>query len=80
VKDPAQTGSGIHGIIKKIAINSNQEADSKLSDRNLDRDKGSLYRYGDEVYGEELTRSFLQAIEEEIQRKYIPPFLSTVSV
>lgn len=79
IKDPAQSGSGIHNIIKKIAQKKIDNADSRLVDRNLERDKGSLYRYGDEVYGEELTRSFLQEIEEGIKKKYIPPFLSTVN-
>ena len=80
MKDPAQSGSGIHNIIKKIAQKRIDNADTGLVDRNLERDKGSLYRYGDETYGEELTRSFLQEIEEGIKRKYIPPFLSAVHV
>jgi len=75
VKDPAQSGSGIHGIIEKIAKRSINKVDSRLVDENIKRDKGSLYRYGDEVYGDELTRSFLQAIEEEIRSTYIPTFL-----
>lgn len=79
IKDPAQSGSGIHNIIEKIARKRIDNADSGLVDRNLARDKGSLYRYGDETYGEELTRSFLQEIEEGIKRKYIPPFLSPVN-
>lgn len=76
VKDPAQSGSGIHGIIEKIAGNNNREIDSHLVDENLRKDKGSLYRYGDDVYGNDATRSYLQRIEEGIQRKYIPPFLA----
>jgi len=79
IKDPAQSGSGIHTIIENIAQKRIENADSGLVDRNLERDKGSLYRYGDETYGEELTRSFLQEIEEDIKRKYIPAFLSTVN-
>lgn len=74
-KDPAQSGSGIHGIIRKIAENHAQKVDHELADENLKRDKGSLYRYGDDVYGDDATRSYLQRIEEEIQEKYIPPFL-----
>jgi asparagine synthase (glutamine-hydrolysing) len=76
-KDPAQSGSGIHGIIKKIANNHTQKIDSDLVDENLRRDKGSLYRYGDDVYGDDTTRSYLQRIEEDIQKKYIPPFLAS---
>ncbi|UCH81843.1 MAG: asparagine synthase (glutamine-hydrolyzing) [Nitrospiraceae bacterium] len=79
IKDPAQSGSGINRIIEKIARKNIDNADSVLVNRNIERDKGSLYRYGDETYGEELTRSFLQEIEEGIKKKYIPPFLSTVS-
>ncbi|MBW1782742.1 MAG: asparagine synthase (glutamine-hydrolyzing) [Deltaproteobacteria bacterium] len=75
-KDPAQSGSGIHGIIEKIANRQVRKIDSELVDENLRRDKGSLYRYGDEVYGDDAPRSYLQAIEEGIQKKYIPPFLS----
>jgi len=75
IKDPAQTGSGIHGIIKMIAERNIRDADTVLVDRNIERDKGSLYRYGDETYGDELTRSFLQGIEEKIKKKYIPGFL-----
>jgi asparagine synthase (glutamine-hydrolysing) len=74
-KDPAQSGSGIHRIIEKIAGKHVQKIDNHLVDENLRRDKGSLYRYGDDVYGDEAPRSYLQAIEEEIQKKYIPPFL-----
>ena len=75
-KDPAQSGSGIHGIIEKIASHSNEKIDERLAEINVGRDKGSLYRYGDDIYGDELTRSYLQRIEEDIQKKYIPDFLS----
>lgn len=76
-KDPAQSGSGIHGIIENIASHSNEKIDERLAEINVGRDKGSLYRYGDDIYGEELTRSYLQRIEEDIQKKYIPAFLSS---
>jgi asparagine synthase (glutamine-hydrolysing) len=76
-KDPAQSGSGIHGIIEKIASHSNEKIDERLAEINVGRDKGSLYRYGDDIYGDELTRSYLQRIEENIQKKYIPAFLSS---
>jgi asparagine synthase (glutamine-hydrolysing) len=75
-KDPAQSGSGIHGIIENIAGNGGQKIDSDLVDENLRKDKGSLYRYGDDIYGNDFTRSYLQRIEENIQKKYIPPFLA----
>ncbi len=75
-KDPAQSGSGIHGIIENIADNGGQKIDSDLVDENLRKDKGSLYRYGDDIYGNDVTRSYLQRIEENIQKKYIPPFLA----
>ncbi|MDY7032594.1 MAG: asparagine synthetase B [Thermodesulfobacteriota bacterium] len=76
-KDPAQSGSGIHELIDKIAIHNTQKIDSDLVDENIKRDKGSLYRYGDEVYGDDMPRYYLQKIEEKIQRKYIPPFLAS---
>ncbi|GAB4258296.1 MAG: asparagine synthase (glutamine-hydrolyzing) [Deferrisomatales bacterium] len=75
IKDPAQTGSGIHEIIKRIARRKLSGVDSALAERNMARDKGSLYRYGDEEYGEDLSRTLLQQIEEEIRRAYIPSFL-----
>jgi len=75
-KNPAQSGSGIHGIIKKIANNHVQNVDSDLVDENLRRDKGSIYRYGDDIYGDDAPRFYLQRIEEDIQKKYIPPFLA----
>jgi asparagine synthase (glutamine-hydrolysing) len=78
-KDPAQSGSGIHGIIEKIANNHTKKIDSDLVDENLRKDKGSLYRYGDDSYGKDSTRSYLQKIEEDIQRRYIPPFLADQS-
>lgn len=71
-KDPAQSGSGIHSIIREIAAHASEEIDSKMVDKNIDRDKGSLYRYGDEEYGDETARSFLQNIEERIFSKFIP--------
>jgi asparagine synthase (glutamine-hydrolysing) len=76
VKDPAQSGSGIHGTIERIARESSRALDSALVEKNIRRDKGSLYRYGTGVYGDELTRCYLQRIEEEIKSKYIPAFLN----
>lgn len=77
-KDPAQSGSGIHGIIERIAARRMGSHDAELSARNLAADKGSLYRYGVdyEDYGEDLTRAFLQEIEEDIKQRFIPPFLT----
>ena len=76
-KDPAQSGSGIHKIIEKIALHSEEDIDEELAEMNVERDKGSLYRYGDDQYGEELTRSYLQRIEEDIKKKYIPAYLNS---
>lgn len=76
-KNPAQSGSGIHGIIGKIANNHVQNVDSDLVDENLRRDKGSIYRYGDDIYGDDASRFYLQRLEEDIQKKYIPPFLAS---
>ena len=76
VKDPAQSGSGIHGMIERIAKKKHGVLDSELVKENIRRDKGSLYRYGDGVYGDEITRCYLQQIEEDIKKKYIPAFLN----
>jgi asparagine synthase (glutamine-hydrolysing) len=76
VKDPAQSGSGIHGIIEKIAEEHTQRIDSHVVDENIKRDKGSLYRYGDDTYGDDAPRFYLQQIETGIQKKYIPPYLA----
>jgi asparagine synthase (glutamine-hydrolysing) len=45
--------------------------------RNIDRDKGSLYRYGDEDYGEQNARCYLQEIEDKIKKRFIPAFLES---
>jgi asparagine synthase (glutamine-hydrolysing) len=74
-KDPAQSGSGIHGIIENISQKHIDTLDSDLASVNIQRDKGSLYRYGEGCYGSEVTRSYLQKIEEEIKNIYIPAFL-----
>lgn len=76
IKDPAQSGSGIHGIVEKIAVKNIDIVDKELVAENIKRDKGSLYRYGEEVYGDELARSYLQQIEENIKSKYIPAYLT----
>ncbi|MGD9031359.1 MAG: asparagine synthase (glutamine-hydrolyzing) [Desulfobacteraceae bacterium] len=76
-KDPAQSGSGIHEIIRKIANNHTRNIDSDLVNENLMRDKGSLYRYGDDEYGDDAPRFYLQQIEKEIQKNYIPPYLAS---
>lgn len=76
VKDPAQSGSGIHTIIERIAQRSMVGIDEQLAEENIRRDKGSLYRYGDDRYGEAIARSYLQKIEQDIQRRYIPAYLS----
>jgi asparagine synthase (glutamine-hydrolysing) len=76
VKDPAQSGSGIHGIVEKIARAHIGSVDRSLVDENIRRDKGSLYRYGNDSYGEDAPRFYLQQIEEDIKRKYIPGFLA----
>lgn len=77
-KDPAQSGSGIHQIIQNIAAAKAGVVEEKMVDKNIARDKGSLYRYGDEYehYGESRARFYLQRIEDDIRKRFIPPFLS----
>ena len=77
VKDPAQSGSGIHKIVEDIAAKHIKKIDSEVVDENIKRDKGSLYRYGDDSYGKSVARVYLQHIEDGIKKRYIPPFLCT---
>ena len=74
-KDPAQSGSGIHRIIHDLAAKRVGRVASDKVERNIQRDKGSLYRYGDDVYGDESARCYLQGIEDDIRKRFIPPFL-----
>ncbi|MBU2517391.1 MAG: asparagine synthase C-terminal domain-containing protein, partial [Proteobacteria bacterium] len=76
-KDPAQSGSGIHQIIQNIAASKAGVIKDEVVDKNIARDKGSIYRYGDEYehYGESRARFYLQQIEDDIRRRFIPPFL-----
>lgn len=74
-KDPAQSGSGIHQIIANIAAQRVGAVEPRVVQKNIDRDKGSLYRYGDDHYGQKQARYFLQQIEDDIRARYIPPFL-----
>lgn len=75
VKDPAQSGSGIHDIVEKLAKAHIGTVDQGLVDENIRRDKGSLYRYGEDSYGHDAPRFYLQQIEEKIKKRYIPQFL-----
>jgi len=76
-KNPAQSGSGIHEIVEKIAKRHISGIDHDLVNENINRDKGSIYRYGDDIYGDDAARIYVQRIEEDIQKKYIPPFLAS---
>jgi asparagine synthase (glutamine-hydrolysing) len=75
-KNPAQSGSGIHEIITNIAKRHIFGIDHDLVTVNINRDKGSIYRYGNNIYGDDASRIYVQQIEEEIQKRYIPPFLA----
>ena len=76
-KNPAQSGSGIHKIVEKIAKRNISGIDHDLVDENIKRDKGSIYRYEEDMYGDDAARIYVQRIEEDIQKKYIPPFLTS---
>lgn len=76
VKDPAQSGSGIHGIIENIAGTNGRFFDDDLVNENIRIDKGSLYRYGEGTYGEAVARNYLQAIHQKIQGAYLPAILT----
>jgi len=75
-KNPAQSGSGIHEIIENIAKRHIGGIDYNLVHVNINSDKGSIYRYGNNVYGDDAARIYVQRMEEDIQKKYIPPFLA----
>ncbi|MEA3360881.1 MAG: asparagine synthase-related protein [Thermodesulfobacteriota bacterium] len=75
-KNPAQSGSGIHKIVQKIAKRHISGIDHDLVNENIKRDKGSIYRYEEDMYGDDAARIYVQRIEEDIQKKYIPPFLA----
>ncbi len=70
VKDPAQSGSGIHQIIENLAKAHSGDANAELVNENIRTDKGSLYRYGEGIYGEDGARSYVQMIHQEIQSDY----------
>jgi asparagine synthase (glutamine-hydrolysing) len=76
IKDPAQSGSGIHGIIEKIARKHVVAPDTDLVAENIKTDKGSIYRYGEGVYGEDIARDYLQGLYQKIQDRFRPAILS----
>jgi len=75
-KDPAQTGSGIHGMVERVASRHIEEIQPELVAQNIQDDKGSIYRYGEIVYGEDLTRFFLQQLVDDIRQRFTVQFLS----
>lgn len=74
-KDPAQSGSGIHQIIENIARTQPVSLNTDLVAENIKLDKGSLYRYGEGTYGEDITRNYLQRLYMNIQSAYEPSIL-----
>ncbi|GKS59318.1 asparagine synthase [Nitrospira sp.] len=76
-KDPAQSGSGIHGLIERSVLKGKTPANELLVEQNRLRDKGSLYRYGGgaDEYGEDVVRSYLEGLAHSIRREYVPDFL-----
>jgi asparagine synthase (glutamine-hydrolysing) len=63
-KDMAQSGSGIHGLVKKVA--EEYFEGKKVDDVEL-ADKGSNYRYIDEDYGTPEMRAYMQEITKANQ-------------
>ncbi len=79
-KDPAQTGSGIHGLIERAVLRQSGEAeevDEELVAQNWSNDKGSLYRYppNQDGYGHAKVRAYLEGLSNEIRQRFIPEFL-----
>lgn len=72
VKDPAQSGSGIHALIERAVLGRAVEVDEELAARNLCLDKGSLYRYpsGHGPYGHPAVRAYLEGLALDIKRRY----------
>ncbi|MGH7255470.1 MAG: asparagine synthase C-terminal domain-containing protein, partial [Nitrospirales bacterium] len=77
VKDPAQTGSGIHGLIERAVLRESVEVDEELVAQNLSHDKGSLYRYppNQDGYGHPTVRAYLEGLANQIRSRFIPEFL-----
>jgi len=63
-KDMAQSGSGVHGLIKKVA--EEYFEGKKVDDVEL-ADKGSNFRYLDEDYGTPEMRAYMHEIAEDNQ-------------
>lgn len=72
VKDPAQSGSGIHALIERAVLGRHAAVDEELAARNLCLDKGSLYRYpsGRGPYGHPAVRAYLEGLAQDIRRRY----------
>jgi asparagine synthase (glutamine-hydrolysing) len=76
-KDPAQSGSGHSPASSRTSAQRRVgQVEKEVVERNIERDKGSLYRYGDDEYGEARARYYLQHIEDQIRSRFIPPFLA----
>ncbi len=63
-KDMAQSGSGVHGLVKKVA---DEYFEGKKVDEVEIVDKGSNYRYLDEDYGTPEMRAYMHEITENNQ-------------
>jgi len=63
-KDMAQSGSGVHGLVKKVA---EEYFEGKKVDDVEFADKGSNYRYLDEDYGTPEMRAYMHEIAEDNQ-------------
>ncbi|MGB2728527.1 MAG: asparagine synthase C-terminal domain-containing protein [Halobacteriota archaeon] len=63
-KDMAQSGSGVHDIVKKVA---EEYFEGKKVDEVDIADKGSNYRYLDEDYGTPEMRAYMHEIAEDNQ-------------
>jgi len=61
-KDMAQSGSGVHGLVKKVA--EEYFEGEKVDDVEI-ADKGSNYRYLDEDYGTPEMRAYMHGIAED---------------
>lgn len=75
IKDPAQSGSGIHSMVESVASRHIGTIQPELVAQNIEHDKGSIYRYGEIVYGEDATRFYLQKLVDDVRQRFTVTFL-----
>jgi asparagine synthase (glutamine-hydrolysing) len=75
-KDPAQSGSGIHGMMEALATRCVEDPCDERAAANVSADKGSLYRYDLGDYGTEVSRTYLERLAERVAEENPSPLES----